>query len=276
MDGRKVTFGAAAVKIKGRPYPYLPKVLKASIEKIMDKGNLYKKLLLWGIIFVCLSLFGLVLLHNSLSTIGYDKFSVLLSDRENIRDFVASFGPLAPLAFIGLQIMQVVISPIPGEATGFIGGYLFGAIRGFIYSTIGLTLGSWLAFSISRLFTPYVTRRLGKTKIYDKFNFIVEHQGVIIAFIFFLLPGFPKDYLCYLLGLSLMPTNVFLIIVAVGRMPGTLMLALQGSKIFDQEYAIFFILLGIALAAVIVSYMAREKIYRLVQRLHAKNTDTKK
>lgn len=242
----------------------------------MDKGNLYKKLLLWGIILVCLSLFGLVLLHNSLSTIGYDKFSVLLSDREKIRNFVASFGPLAPLAFIGLQIMQVVISPIPGEATGFIGGYLFGAVKGFIYSTVGLTLGSWLAFSISRLFTPYVTRRLGKTKIYDKFNFIVEHQGVIIAFIFFLLPGFPKDYLCYLLGLSLMPTSVFLVIAAVGRIPGTLMLALQGSKVFDQEYAIFFILLGIALAAVIFSYMAREKIYRLVQGLHAKNTDTKK
>ncbi|MDO9462510.1 MAG: VTT domain-containing protein, partial [Deltaproteobacteria bacterium] len=207
---------------------------------------------------------------------GYDKFSALLSDREKIRNFVASFGPLAPLAFIGLQIMQVVISPIPGEATGFIGGYLFGAVKGFIYSTVGLTLGSWLAFSISRLFTPYVTRRLGKTKIYDKFNFIVEHQGVIIAFIFFLLPGFPKDYLCYLLGLSLMPTSVFLVIAAVGRIPGTLMLALQGSKVFDQEYAIFFILLGIALAAVIFSYMAREKIYRLVQGLHAKNTDTKK
>jgi len=242
----------------------------------MDKGNPYKKLLLWGIILLCLSLFGLVLLHNSLSTIGYDKFSALLSDRGKIRDFVASFGPLAPLAFIGLQIMQVVISPIPGEATGFIGGYLFGAARGFIYSTIGLTLGSWLAFSISRLFTPYVTRRLGQTKIYNKFNFIVEHQGVIIAFIFFLLPGFPKDYLCYLLGLSLMPTSVFLVIAAVGRIPGTLMLALQGSKVFDQAYAVFFILLGIALAAVIFSYMAREKIYRLVQGLHARNTDTKK
>ncbi|MFZ5995173.1 MAG: TVP38/TMEM64 family protein [Thermodesulfobacteriota bacterium] len=242
----------------------------------MDKGNSYKKLLLWGIILLCLSLFGLVLLHNSLSTIGYDKFSALLSDREKIRNFVASFGPLAPLAFIGLQIMQVLISPIPGEATGFIGGYLFGAVKGFIYSTVGLTLGSWLAFSISRLFTPYVTRRLGETKIYNKFNFIVEHQGVIIAFIFFLLPGFPKDYLCYLLGLSLMPTSVFLVIAAVGRMPGTLMLVLQGSKVFDQAYAVFFILLGIALAAVIFSYMAREKIYRLVQGLHARNTDTKK
>ncbi|MDP2798496.1 MAG: VTT domain-containing protein, partial [Deltaproteobacteria bacterium] len=111
---------------------------------------------------------------------------------------------------------------------------------------------------------------------YDKFNFIVEHQGVIIAFIFFLLPGFPKDYLCYLLGLSLMPTSVFLVIAAVGRMPGTLIAVLQGSKIFDQAYATFFILLGVAVIAFVFSYMAREKIYRLVQGLHARNTDTKK
>ncbi|MDD5451130.1 MAG: VTT domain-containing protein [Desulfovibrionales bacterium] len=237
----------------------------------MDKGNPYRKVLFWGIIFVCLSLFGLVLLYNSLSVIGFDKFGDLLSDREKVRDFVASFGPLAPLAFIGLQIMQVVISPIPGEATGFIGGYLFGAVKGLIYSTIGLTLGSWLAFSISRLFAPYVARRLGQTKIYDKFNFIVEHQGVIIAFILFLLPGFPKDYLCYLLGLSLMPTSVFLVIAAVGRIPGTLLLTLQGSKMFDQEYVTFCVLLGVSLGAVILSYIFRQKIYGLIQRLHAKN-----
>lgn len=241
----------------------------------MGRGNIYKKLLIWGFVFICILLLGLVLFHNSIFKLGLDKFSAPLSNQEKMRSFVVSFGPLAPLAFIGLQIMQVIISPIPGEATGFIGGYLFGTVKGFIYSTIGLTLGSWLAFSISRLFAPFVARRLGTAKIYNKFNFIVEHQGIIIAFIFFLLPGFPKDYLCYLLGLSLMPTSVFLTISAVGRMPGTLMLALQGSKVFSQEYATFLILLGISLAIGIPLYLFREKTYRLVQRLHAKNAKTK-
>jgi len=51
---------------------------------------------------------------------------------------------VAPVIFIGLQALQVVVvvAPIPGEVTGILGGYLFGEWLGFLYSTIGLTLGS--------------------------------------------------------------------------------------------------------------------------------------
>ncbi|HSO66290.1 MAG TPA: hypothetical protein VLP30_00435, partial [Desulfatirhabdiaceae bacterium] len=58
----------------------------------------------------------------------------LVTNRDVIKSFVASFGDAAPLVFIGIQILQVIFAPIPGEATGFIGGYLFGALQGFIYS----------------------------------------------------------------------------------------------------------------------------------------------
>jgi len=48
------------------------------------------------------------------------------------------WGVLGPVFFIALQTLQVILSPIPGEATGFLGGYLFGERLGFVYSTIGL------------------------------------------------------------------------------------------------------------------------------------------
>src|SRR3974390_2672529 len=56
--------------------------------------------------------------------------------RARVGAFVASFGPYASIVFIGLQILQVLIAPIPGELTGFIGGYLFGIKEGFILSTV--------------------------------------------------------------------------------------------------------------------------------------------
>ncbi len=59
----------------------------------------------------------------------YDIFT----DREKIKALVASFGAAAPAAFILVQILQVIFAPVPGEATGFIGGYLFGAAKGFIF-----------------------------------------------------------------------------------------------------------------------------------------------
>lgn len=71
------------------------------------------------------------------------------SNKERVNNFVISFGSYAPLVFIGLQILQVLLAPIPGEFTGFVGGYLFGIVPGLIYSTVGLSLGSLFAFLIA-------------------------------------------------------------------------------------------------------------------------------
>ncbi len=59
----------------------------------------------------------------------YDLYTFFIS-RKKIIDFVNSFGPLAVVIFIGLQILQVIVAPIPGEVNGFIGGYLYGPVLG--------------------------------------------------------------------------------------------------------------------------------------------------
>jgi len=175
-----------------------------------------------------------------------------------------SLGPMAPLAFIGLQTLQIIISPIPGEATGFIGGFLFGKWAGFIYSTIGLTIGSGLAFCIARQFRRLISKRLKRSDLYNKFEKLIEHQGIFIFFLFFIMPGFPKDFLCYFLGLSRMPWQAFIIIVFLGRMPGTLMLTLQGANVYDGNIKGFLWLLVITLIVVAPSWYFRQRVYRWV------------
>ena len=70
------------------------------------------------------------------------RFDLLyhLTDRHRIIAFVNAAGPLSIPVFIGIQALQVIVSPIPGELTGIAGGYLYGPFLGFLYSTIGLTL----------------------------------------------------------------------------------------------------------------------------------------
>jgi uncharacterized membrane protein YdjX (TVP38/TMEM64 family) len=63
----------------------------------------------------------------------------ICTDKQWIESVLKSAGPLAPMVFIVIQSLQVVFAPIPGEATGFIGGYLFGVPLGLLYSTLGLT-----------------------------------------------------------------------------------------------------------------------------------------
>ncbi|MDP7076708.1 MAG: VTT domain-containing protein, partial [Desulfobacterales bacterium] len=166
-------------------------------------------------------------------------YYLLFTNKDQIKTFITSFGSGAPIVFILIQILQVLFAPIPGEATGFIGGYLFGASKGFLYSSLGLTAGSWIIFVIGRLLGKRYVRKLIPIKQLDRFDLLVKRQGVVVLFLFFLIPGFPKDYLCFFLGLSDLPIRVFIIITAIGRMPGTYMLSLQGAFLYEQMYGLF-------------------------------------
>lgn len=181
---------------------------------------------------------------------------------KRLRIFVASFGPFAAGIFILVQVLQVVVAPVPGEVTGFVGGLLFGKMSGFILSTIGLTLGSLFAFSITRTFGMGFVEKVVKKEYIDKFNHFVTHKGLNITFVLFLLPGFPKDSLCYLLGITRIRLIDFLFMNIFGRLPGTLMLTLQGNAVKNGQYHAFFWLLVMSIAFTVILYFSRNYIIR--------------
>jgi len=172
--------------------------------------------------------------------------------------FIASFGPYAKVAFVFVQALQVVFAPVPGEVTGFVGGYLFGGTTGTICSTIGLMLGSSLAFGIARGLGSKYVEKIVKKEYIDKFNLFITPKGLYISFILFLIPGFPKDSLCYLLGLTHMRFLDFFLMNLIGRLPGTLMLTFQGSAVKNANYLSFFVLLTISVIIVFALYLTRE------------------
>jgi len=195
------------------------------------------------------------------------KFYNSFHDRPQLKRLITSFGPYSPLVYIFVQIMQVVIAPIPGGAVEFIGGYLFGVKAGFVYSMIGLLLGSWAAFSIARIFEKLAVEKLVSPQTMKKFGYLIGREGVILSFLLFLIPGFPKDALCYILGLTPMHTGIFLFISVVGRIPGTLIACLQGGKAFEHQYKAFLILLGISLLIILVFYIYHDQIHHAIKRI---------
>jgi uncharacterized membrane protein YdjX (TVP38/TMEM64 family) len=222
------------------------------------------------IFFLCILagfVFFLVYQYNSQLWTQVGKLYDTLHDRQQLKGFIRSFGAYSPLAYILLQIIQVVVAPIPGGAIEFLGGYLFGVKAGFIYSMIGLFLGSWMAFSLARIFEKIAVEKFVSEQTRKKFDYLVEHQGVILSFILFLIPGFPKDALCYILGLTPMHLGIFLIISTIGRIPGTLIACLQGGKAFDHQYYTFGVLLGASFLVILVFYIYHDEIHHLVKKL---------
>jgi uncharacterized membrane protein YdjX (TVP38/TMEM64 family) len=82
----------------------------------------------------------------------------------------------------------------------------------------------------------------------------------------FVFPGFPKDYLCLFLGVTVMPLKLFLLMATFGRMPGTLMLSLQGSMLFERMYGVFALILGVCGLAMFLAYRYRDNLYRWIEK----------
>jgi uncharacterized membrane protein YdjX (TVP38/TMEM64 family) len=195
----------------------------------------------------------------------------IISERDQIQAWLKAAGPWGPFWFILIQALQVLLAPIPGEATGFLGGFLFGFPLGFIYSSFGLTLGSILAFLAGHWLEERFVVKIVSPETMRRFDFFMDHQGALVAFFFFLFPGFPKDYLCFILGLSPMSFRLFLVLVTIGRMPGTLMLTLQGAKVYEGEYLMFALILGLCLVVGGLMFRYRETLYDWIRRLEARN-----
>jgi len=191
----------------------------------------------------------------------------LLYNRHELKRIISSYGAYSPIVYILVQVSQVVVAPIPGGAIEFLGGYLFGAKAGFIYSMIGSILGSLLAFVLARVFERLAVEKFVSVKTRKKFDYLIGHEGVILSFLLFLIPGFPKDALCYLLGLTPMHLGIFLIISTIGRIPGTLMACLQGGKAFEHQYVTLLILLGVSTLVILVFYIYHDEIHHFIKKL---------
>ncbi|MBZ0157469.1 MAG: VTT domain-containing protein [Alphaproteobacteria bacterium] len=190
--------------------------------------------------------------------------------------FLDSLGPLACVGFILLQIAQVVAAPIPGEATGLLGGYLYGPVLGVFLSTIGLTVGSYIAFGLARVFGRPFVEKFVDARTIARFDYLLHHKGAFLVFLLFLIPGFPKDYLCYILGLGHLSTAEFLIIGGTGRLFGTILLTLGGSFIRQQQYGRFSLLVGVALVVVLIAMAYRDKLETWFRILHIRDYRRKK
>jgi uncharacterized membrane protein YdjX (TVP38/TMEM64 family) len=182
-----------------------------------------------------------------------------------LRDTVAAWGWLAPVIFVAIQALQVIIAPIPGEVTGPVGGALFGTLWGLIYSTIGLTVGTLFCFWVGRRWGEPLVRPWLSEHHWNRMNFILEAEGAIICFILYLIPGFPKDIISYLFGISPIPFWVFAVVSTVGRLPGTWISSYFGAHVAEQRYIYAVIFIAGVAALCLPLFYYRE---RIIGRLH--------
>ncbi|GAA6499700.1 TVP38/TMEM64 family protein [Blautia parvula] len=157
--------------------------------------------------------------------IFYGVQNRIFVSRDALELFLHNCGVWAPALFVLIQIVQVVIPILPG-AIGCLGGVLiFSPVWGFVYNYIGISIGSILAFLLSKQYgRPFVRNIIGE-KNYDKYiGWLSKGNGFDKAFaVAIFLPVAPDDLLCYIAGLTKMTLKKFTAIILLGK-PGSILL----------------------------------------------------
>ena len=160
-----------------------------------------------------------------------------LVDHEELVAWMREDGPAGPLICIGLQFLQVVIFAIPGEFTQIAAGYVFGTWWGFLYSTIGILLGSAFDFGFAKAVgRPVIERILGPKRLAGIDRSLQSRKGLVAMFVLFLVPGMPKDAASYAAGLTALRFPVFVVVSTFARMPALLLSTMFGAVAYDGDY----------------------------------------
>lgn len=190
-----------------------------------------------------------------------------LGDRDKIAELIADAGSRAPLVFMGLQILQVIVAPIPGQVMGFVGGYLFGTVLGTVYSMIGTTIGFAIVFTLARrLGRPFVEYFVAKHHL-EKFDYLASAKGIWVLLIVFFLPILPDAIAGYAAGLTTIKIRTLLLVSFAGRLPSILLLSLAGSKAANADYVVLGAVIALTAAVAGVVYWKRTRIEQFLRRL---------
>ncbi len=135
--------------------------------------------------------------------------------------------------FVAIQVLQVVIAPIPGQAAAFAGGFIFGFWKGWGLTTLGLVIGSLIAMTLARLLGISLVRKVVPESIIQRFDSVISDGGYMTFFMIFLLPALPDDAVCFLAGLTKLKLLPLSLVCLLGRAPGMAVLSLTGAGFAD-------------------------------------------
>ena len=186
---------------------------------------------------------------------------------EELRQWVGGFGAVAPLVFVAVQALQIIVFVIPGEVPQIAGGYLFGIGGGLALTVAGSAIGSAVAFLASRLLGIEFLRAILRGEQLERLQqFASSPRATMTFFLFFLIPGIPKDVLCYVAGLSRMRLSLFLVIATVGRLPGVVGSVVMGDAAAEQRWLFAGIVMAIALALFGTGVLFRARLLAFLER----------
>lgn len=191
------------------------------------------------------------------------EYSHYFKNPEELRALILSFGNYSFLAYIFIQIAQIIVFFIPGELVQIAGGYIFGALGGYILSFVGILIGSALSFIVARILGKRFVEKIVFSEdkwLFRKIDEMKKHPEKFkkLVFILYVIPGIPKDILGYICGVSDISLKDFIIISMIGRTPALFISCFFGNSISSNNLLMLAII-GITCGVIFVISIVKGK-----------------
>jgi len=192
---------------------------------------------------------GLVLLLVTLGAAIWHEMPPELFDPAWIESFLQQAGWLAPLVYMFLRVIAIVVTVVPNAPLDIAGGMLFGPFWGTVYALLGSEAGAIACFLLARHFgREAITRLLHRDITFS--NQIARRQLAYIVLFARLEPVFSFALVSYGAGLTRMTLRSFALSTLLGMTPGTIILNYYGRSFFSGGLVLQ-ISLGLALVVLL-------------------------
>lgn len=188
---------------------------------------------------------AILLLGGCVLALYLTGFFEAARSQEGIRAYIEACAPWSHLAFFFLQLVSVIIAPIPSNITALAGAILFGTLPAFLLTWAAVVSGSLIVFLLARALGQSFVNRFVSRKLSARYLDVIRRKRDSFLFLAFLFPFFPDDLLCILAGLTDLSWRRFLLLCLLARPWGLLVAcAVGGSALSIPLWGM--ILLGLA------------------------------
>jgi uncharacterized membrane protein YdjX (TVP38/TMEM64 family) len=174
-----------------------------------------------------------------------------LGDPASFRVWVDEHGIWGRVLFVGVIVLQVVVAFIPAEPLEIAAGYAFGAVWGTLLDWLGLVIGTTIVFLFVRKIGVKAVEVFFPREKIDSIKYLNNEKTLnATAFILFLIPGTPKDFLTYVAGLTKIRLLPWIVLTSIARIPSVVTSTISGNALGQKDYGLA---IGVFVATALVS-----------------------
>ncbi|OOE14331.1 TVP38/TMEM64 family protein [Fictibacillus arsenicus] len=177
----------------------------------------------------------------------------------SLRDWVLSFGMVAPIIYILINVVRP-FTLFPISVLSLAGGLAFGAVWGTVYTVFSATLGAVISFYLAKhLGARWLKKTTDAPSKIEKWQKQLKEKGFIYIFLLRVIPVLNFDLVSYVAGISRLKFRSYVFATMLGVLPGTLAYNLLGDSFIKGNGTAIAIAVCLVILAACIPILMKNK-----------------